>query len=151
MACSCLVLVRVHLAVGVLGNDGRVIGADQAPLVQSLDDLVVVLGGGLVWIRGDVDERVIRFGHCIPLLAFTRGWLGPHVGSLLSQRRPSRSGVHAVTASLPRPSPLDSSLLDDGNTCWRCILVGREKRTRYPTGVAGVRAAPSAVRRAEGG
>ena len=36
-----LVLVRVHLAGGVLGDDGRVVGADQAPGVQVLDDLVV--------------------------------------------------------------------------------------------------------------
>ena len=43
-----LVLVLVHLAASVLGDYGRVIGPDQSLGVQFLDDLVVILGGGLV-------------------------------------------------------------------------------------------------------
>jgi imidazolonepropionase-like amidohydrolase len=59
-----LVLVLVHLAVGVLGHDGGVIGSDQATSVQVLDDLVVLPRRRLVRIGGDEDEYAVGLCHC---------------------------------------------------------------------------------------
>lgn len=58
-----LVLVLVDLAVRVLGDQCRVVGADQAAGVQSLDDLVVVSRRAFVRVCRDIDERTVGLGH----------------------------------------------------------------------------------------
>jgi uncharacterized hydrophobic protein (TIGR00271 family) len=58
-----LVLVLVDLAAGVLGDHGGVVRADQAGVVQVLDDLVVVPGGHFARICRDIDERAVGLGH----------------------------------------------------------------------------------------
>src|SRR5215471_5993704 len=67
-----LVLVFVDLAVGVLGDHGSVVGADQAAGVQILDDLVVILRSGFVRVRCDENERAVGVGHGA-LLVFVAG------------------------------------------------------------------------------
>lgn len=82
-------LFSCTLTLASLGDHGRVIGPDQAPGVQLLDDLIVVLGGGLVRIGGDVDERSIGCGQ-VRLLAFTRpgvGQLAPGLAGSISLGR----------------------------------------------------------------
>lgn len=63
-----LVLVDVDLAVGVLGDERRVIGAHDATGVQLLEHLVVLAGVCLGVIGRDVEED--RFiGHVVLLCA----------------------------------------------------------------------------------
>ncbi len=54
-----LVLVLMDLAVHVLGDEGGIVGADQAVRMSLLDDLVVLPRCSLVRIRRHENERAV--------------------------------------------------------------------------------------------
>lgn len=58
-----LVLVDMHLAAGVLGDDGRVVAADVVGSMQVLYHVVVALCHCLARIRTDVDEHTDCLRH----------------------------------------------------------------------------------------
>src|SRR5215467_2970753 len=94
-----LVFVFVDLAVGVLGDHGSVVGADQATGVQTLDDLVVVLRRGFVRVRCDEDERAVGVGHGALLVLVADCWTFSHS---LGQRLARLIARFAVSAACCR-------------------------------------------------
>src|SRR5215469_3012503 len=94
-----LVLVFVDLAVGVLGDHGSVVGADQAAGVQILDDLVVILRSGFVRVRCDENERAVGVGHGALLVLVAGCWTFSY--SLGQRLAPFHRPVCGICGMLP--------------------------------------------------